>query len=197
MVPPSNIFPYFYFIFNTGHMKKLITTLALVICAAATASAQYENTKIKVGQKAPNLAFKDPHGKKVSLAEVNKGRVVLLDFWASWCAPCRHANPGLVKLYDEYSKKKFKNAKKGFTVVSVSMDKSKDAWVNAINADHLSWPYHMSDLVDWNTGKCVPANTYGIQYIPQAFLLDPTGKVLGKYNTAEQAKSDLDKLLAE
>ena len=175
--------------------KRILTTLALVMGIIVSANAQYENTKIQIGQKAPNLSFSSPDGKKIDLAEINKGRYVLLDFWASWCGPCRRANPGLVRMYKEYSGKKFKGAKNGFTVVSVSMDKNKDAWVGAIQKDNLFWPYHMSDLVDWNTGQCVPANTYGIQYIPQGFLIDPDGKIIGKYMAAEEAEKDIKPLV--
>jgi thiol-disulfide isomerase/thioredoxin len=178
-------------------MKKLFTTLALTLGIIATVNAQYENTKMKIGQKAPDLAFNSPEGKKIVLSEINKGRYVLLDFWASWCGPCRHANPGLVKLYQEYSTKKFKNARNGFTVVSVSMDKDKDKWIGAIKQDNLIWPYHMSDLVDWNTGNCATANTYGVQYIPQAFLIGPDGKIIGKYGAAEGAEGDIKRFVAE
>jgi len=178
-------------------MKKIITSLALVLGIMASASAQYSNTKIQIGQQAPDLSLTGADDKPMKLSEINKGRYVLLDFWASWCGPCRRSNPGLVKMYKEYSGKKFKDAKKGFTVVSVSMDKNKEAWLNAIKQDNLDWPFHMSDLIDWNTGQCVPANTYGIQYIPQAFLLDPNGKVLGKYNISEEAGSDIKKFVKE
>jgi thiol-disulfide isomerase/thioredoxin len=171
-------------------MKKIVTTLLLALSIASAANAQYSNDKIKVGQKAPDLAYSTPEGKTLRLSEINKGSYVLLDFWASWCGPCRHANPGLVRMYKEYSAKKFKGATKGITVVSVSLDKSKDAWVNAIKQDNLSWPYHMSDLGYWNSA---PAAAYGVQYIPQAFLIDPNGKILGKYNTAEEAEGDIKK----
>jgi thiol-disulfide isomerase/thioredoxin len=96
-------------------MKKILATLALALGIAVSASAQYENTAIKLGQKAPELAFPNPEGKPYKLSEINKGNYVLLDFWASWCGPCRMSNPGLVRMYKEYSTKKFKDAKKGFT----------------------------------------------------------------------------------
>ena len=171
-------------------MRKLLTTLAL-FGVIATASAQYSNTYIKVGQKAPDLAYPSPQGKTLKLSEINKGKYVLLDFWASWCGPCRHANPGLVAIYKEYAQKKFKNAKEGFTVVSVSLDKSKDAWMQAIQQDGLYWPNHMSDLGYWNSQA---AAAYGVQFIPQAFLIDPSGKIIGKYQTAEEAEGDIKKL---
>lgn len=171
-------------------MKKILATLVLA-CSVFMANAQYENTKIQVGQKAPELVLNTPDGTTMKLSDINKGRIVLLDFWASWCHPCRMNNPGLVKLYKEFSNKKFKNASKGFTVVSVSLDKFKDAWVKAIADDNLTWPYQLSDLGYW-TSKA--AATYGVEFIPQAFLIDANGKVLAKYNIAEEASDELKKL---
>lgn len=172
-------------------MRKVLITLFLTL-GVYVSHAQYENTTVKPGQKAPELVYNGPDGKPVKLSEINKGRVVLLDFWASWCRPCRAANPQVVKLYKEYSNKKFKNAKKGFTIVSVSLDQNKEAWIGAIKADGLEWPNHMSDLGGWQSGA---ASTYGIQFIPQAFLLGPDGKVIGWYMSAEQAEEDIKKLL--
>ncbi len=175
-------------------MKKLITTLVLAAGIIFSASAQYENTTIKVGMKAPELAFPNPEGKALKLSEINKGRYVLIDFWASWCGPCRMSNPGLVAMYNEFSSKKFKDAKNGFTIVNVSLDKDKEAWVAAIKKDNLSWPYHMSDLGFWNSKA---AAIYGIQFVPQAFLVDPSGKVVGMYNRSEEAKGDLQKFVLQ
>ncbi|HTN46692.1 MAG TPA: TlpA disulfide reductase family protein [Flavipsychrobacter sp.] len=170
-------------------MKRILTVLALTFSLSAIAQ---ENTTITVGQKAPELKFKNPQDKEISLAQINKGRYILLDFWASWCRPCRSANPRLVALYDKYKDAQFKNAKNGFTIVSISMDQNKAAWTKAIEADKLVWEYHMSDLGGWESK---PAVEYGVQFIPQAFLLGPDGKVVAKYNFAEQAAEDLEKFI--
>lgn len=173
-------------------MKKILLSALLLTGSMVTLQAQnMENSTISVGQKAPELDFSTPDGSNLKLSEVTKGRVVLLDFWASWCGPCRRANPNLVAMYDRYSKTSFKGAKKGFTIMSVSLDQSKEAWVKAIEADKLAWPYHMSDLKAWSSKA---AEIYGVQFIPQAFLLGPDGKVLGKYMFAEQAEADIQKL---
>jgi hypothetical protein len=101
-------------------------------------------------------------------------------------------NPRLVELYNKYKDAKFKDAKKGFTIVSVSLDKTKEAWQKAVTKDGLVWEYHMSDLGFWNSKA---AELYGVQFIPQAFLLGPDGKVIAKYTSTEAAAADLEKLL--
>jgi len=172
-------------------MKQLITTL-LLACSVLTANAQYANTKIQTGQKAPELELKDTAGKAVKLSEITKGKIVLLDFWASWCHPCRLANPRVVELYKRYSDKKFKTAKKGFTIVSVSLDQDKSKWIEAIQKDGLVWPNHISDLGGW---RSVAASTYGVEFIPQAMLIGADGKIVATYTSAEQAEADLQKML--
>ena len=171
-----------------------MTWLLVALFGFHFAQAQYTNTKIEIGQKAPELSYQNPEGETLKLSEINNKRVILLGFWASWCGPCRMANPGLVEFYKKYSAKKFKGAKKGFTIVSVSLEKSKQPWIDAIKKDNLIWPYHMSDLGGWSSQ---PAADYGVQFVPQCFLLDANGNVIGKYGRAEDCEKDLEKLLAD
>ncbi|MBW8685818.1 TlpA family protein disulfide reductase [Chitinophaga sp. B61] len=136
---------------------------------AAQAGGEEEDanmTTVKVGQTPPDFTLPDLSGKSVSLSSF-KGKYVLVDFWASWCKPCRMENPTVVEAYN-----KFKN--KNFTVVGVSLDKSKNAWAKAVADDGLTWT-HVSDLKFWDS-QVVPL--YGISSIPSNMLLDPQGKVL-------------------
>ncbi len=128
-----------------------------------------EATKLAIGRPAPDFTLKSPTGETIQLSSL-KGQVVLIDFWASWCKPCRNENPNLVKTYGKYKDK-------GFTIYSVSLDKNKDAWVNAIGQDNLSWPYHGSNLLFWN---CPVAGLYNIKSIPATFLIDREGNIVSK-----------------
>jgi thiol-disulfide isomerase/thioredoxin len=123
----------------------------------------------------------DTEGKPVSLSQY-KGQYVLVDFWASWCGPCRGENPNVVAAY-----KKYKN--KNFTVLGVSLDEDKDAWMKAIQKDGLTWK-HISDLKGWQSAV-VPV--YGIEGIPYNVLLDPEGKILA----TELRDKDLDAFLSK
>ena len=107
------------------------------------------------------------NGGKAKLSDL-KGKVVLLDFWASWCGPCRRENPSVVKLYKKYKED-------GFTVLSVSLDKTKAPWLAAIEKDELIWPYHVSDLGGWNSR--VP-KLYGVKGIPFTVLIDQEGNII-------------------
>lgn len=144
-----------------------------------------ESFAIGINMMAPPFAQPDTSGNPVSL-ESFKGQYVLLDFWASWCGPCRKENPTLVKVYNQYKEK-------GFTIVSVSLDRpgEKDKWMAAIQKDGLTWT-HLSDLEYWDNSV---AKLYKISEVPQNFLIDPSGKVIGKGLYGEELEKELEKLL--
>ncbi|GEO06795.1 thiol:disulfide interchange protein [Adhaeribacter aerolatus] len=123
---------------------------------------------VAVGQQAPDISLPAPDGKSVSLSSL-RGKYVLVDFWASWCGPCRQENPNVVRMYNQYKDK-------GFEIFGVSLDESRDKWLKAIDADKLTWP-HVSDLKGWESSA---AKLYNIQAIPQTLLLDKEGKIIAK-----------------
>jgi thiol-disulfide isomerase/thioredoxin len=133
---------------------------------------------------APEISFPNPSGNILNLSDL-KGKVVLVDFWASWCGPCRAENPNVVKMYE-----KFKN--KGFTIFSVSLDEDASKWKEAIEKDKLSWTNHVSDLQGWKSS--VVAN-YGIEGIPHTVLLNKDGKIIGKNLRGEKLEETLNELL--
>ena len=150
-------------------MKKLIYTPLLFLLFSI--STLYSLGQ-EVGEKAPEIELKDNNGKKVKLSDL-QGKVVLIDFWASWCGPCRRENPNVVEAFSKYHKSKFTNAK-GFEVFSVSLDKNEQAWLEAIKKDNLTWDSHGWD----KSGEF--AKQYKITSIPMAFLIDGEGKIVAK-----------------
>lgn len=181
---------YLYLQSELQHMKISILVLALVMLAVQPVSAQPLAKPVAIGQKAPELSFPNPQGKVLKLSEINKGRYILLDFWSSWCIPCRASSPRLVQVYNDYSKRKFKSAPKGFTVVSYSFDMDKEHWEAAIAKDGLVWDYHFSDFKGWRSPVC---QFYGVERIPQAFLIGPNGTILGRYSGIEEVEKDIVK----
>jgi peroxiredoxin len=141
-----------------------------------------EQKKTSVGVAAPDFTMNDPEGKPVQLSSL-RGKVVMIDFWASWCAPCRQENPNVVKLYNQYHPK-------GFEIIGVSLDKDNENWVQAIKDDQLSW-IHVSDLQYW---KNAVARQYGVNSIPQTYLLDKDGKIIAKGLRSEQLGAKLAEL---
>lgn len=164
---------------------KMFNTLSAKVQKSAAGiaySKQLEEAhSIEIGAIAPDFSSKNSKGEVVSLTSF-RGKYVLVDFWASWCGPCRRENPNVVKAYNLYKDK-------NFTILGVSLDQSADAWAKAIEADGLHWE-QISDLAGWN---CSVVRDYGITAIPTNFLLDPNGKIIGK----DLRGGDLEQKLAE
>lgn len=139
-----------------------------------------------LGDEVPDIKLSTPEGQMLALSSL-RGKVVLIDFWASWCGPCRRENPNVVKAYN-----KFKN--KGFTVFSVSLDTERDKWVNAIKHDGLVWENHVSDLQGWQSAA---AKEFGVRGIPQTFLVGKNGKVLATNLRGESLETMLQKVLGQ
>ncbi len=180
---------YSYFT-RAGSEEKAKTYYNLL---AKNAQATYYGTNIKefldnsakvdVGKMAPAFSMADTTGNAFTLASL-KGKYVLVDFWASWCGPCRKENPNVVKAYNEYRDKNFE-------IVGVSLDDKKSNWVKAINADKLTW-VHVSDLKGWQNEA---AKMYAVSAVPMNFLLDKNGKIIAKNLRSEELHKKLAELI--
>ncbi|MVM40500.1 redoxin domain-containing protein [Spirosoma sp. HMF3257] len=155
---------------NSPHAKSLIGRVARI-------------KGVSVGAPAPEIALNDTTGTPVALSSL-RGKYVLIDFWASWCGPCRAENPNVVRMYN-----KFKD--KGFAIYSVSLDQAKANWTKAIRNDNLTWT-HVSDLKFWQSAA---AQQYGVQAIPATFLLDKEGKIIAKNLRGPALEQKLEEIL--
>jgi thiol-disulfide isomerase/thioredoxin len=142
----------------------------------------------QVGDEAPEIAMNNPKGKEMKLSDL-RGSYVLIDFWASWCGPCRRENPNVVRAYQKYKKAKFKDGD-GFDVFSVSLDSDIPRWAAAIDKDGLNWKHHVSDLKKWDNEA---AAMYGVSSIPMSFLVDPNGIIVAKNLRGIELHRQLDK----
>ncbi len=146
--------------------------LALMI-VGLTANHIYRLPKFHDGEQATPFNVIMPDGKPFSLDEL-RGQYVLLDFWGSWCPPCRKENPKLVSLYKKYNGRKFNNAD-NFEIVSIAIETKKEKWQNAVKTDSLYWPYHISEFKRFSSPT---VSLYGVKEIPTKYLLSPDGIIL-------------------
>ncbi len=144
---------------------------------------KYASDPLAPGKLAPDFTEKKIDGSEMSLSDL-RGNVVLLDFWASWCGPCRKENPNVVKMYHKYNKE-------GFTVMSVSLDKDATKWQAAIEKDGLEWPNHVSDLKGWSSSA---GQLYGVRGIPFTVLIDKEGKIIKTNVRGEELQQTLQQL---
>ena len=142
----------------------------------------------QVGDEAPEIAMSNTKGKEMKLSDL-RGSYVLIDFWASWCGPCRRENPNVVRAYQKYKKAKFKDGD-GFEIFSVSLDSDIPRWEAAIKKDGLNWKHHVSDLKKWDNEA---AAMYGVSSIPMSFLVDPNGIIVAKNLRGIELHRQLDK----
>lgn len=172
--------------------KSKKDTISSAVANATSATESVSQVKIDVveginlGNKAPEIMQASPKGNVITLSSF-KGKMVLVDFWASWCGPCRAENPAVVAAYNKYHSLNFKNGK-GFEILSVSLDQNANAWEKAIEKDQLIWPNHVSDLQGWSNAA---AMRYGINSIPTNVLVDGNGIIIAK----NLRGSDLEKTL--
>lgn len=167
-------------------MKNLRLPILLVIVAALILFWKYRKPENNQGKKALDFSAQLQDGSDFSLSDL-KGKYVLLDFWGSWCPPCRKDNPNLVSLYNKYNSR-------GFEVVSVALEKNEKTWSKAIQKDGLIWPYHIL-----KTSRLVATDPLALKYqvkdLPSKFLIDPQGQIIGTNLSKAETMAILDKHL--
>jgi thiol-disulfide isomerase/thioredoxin len=156
----------------SGNIQIIAVLLLIVLIWLAV--KWYKQPGVNAGILAPDILSVNTNGDSLKLSDL-KGNWVLLDFWGSWCGPCRESNKKIVELYREYSKAEFKDAK-GFTVFSVGIESNRENWLRAIQQDGLIWSYHVSSMDKFNDPA---AKAYGIREIPATILISPQGNIMG------------------
>jgi len=175
-----------------------IVIISITSCSSGNKVSKTENYNtpdsipigLRIGQRAPELEFKNPNDSIIKLSSL-RGYYVLIDFWASWCGPCRMENPNVVAAYNKYKNANYTFGK-GFRIFNVSLDQNKEAWKSAITKDKLDWPYHVSDLKGWASE---PAAKYAVNSIPTNWLIDPKGVIVARGLRGATLDLELEKFL--
>ena len=169
--------------------SKIATLAISIACALLISLPAVSQNSDMVGKTAPMIEGKSPDGRVVALKDL-RGKVVLVDFWASWCGPCRAENPTLVKAYKTYRNKKGPKGE-GFEIYSVSLDVNSERWKKAIAADKLEWSSHVCDFNGWRSGF---ASSYGVRQIPSNFIIDKDGRIVAANLKGEELIAFLNAL---
>lgn len=172
-------------------MRSLLFTL-LALLIFFVGRHFYFQPKFMMGVQVPDFQTELIDGQQFELTQLTTENVVLLDFWGSWCGPCRADSPKLVELYQQYHGKEYKDFN-DFEIVSVAIETKEAAWKNAIAQDQLSWPYHIGQMDRFSSPI---ASLYGVKEIPTTYLISPGGRIAGVNMTFDQLKTYLDSKIA-
>jgi peroxiredoxin len=172
-------------------MKKLAFILVILIFGSGISTVFAQSQGLEPGDKAPEIKLPAPNGDIIALSS-SKGKLVLIDFWGSWCAPCVKEQPELAKLYRKYKQSNFTNGK-GFEIYGVSLDAKKEMWENIINKMNINW-IQVSDLKFWRSPV---TKTYNIQALPFNVLIDGNGIILAKNLHGNELEKVIAKFLVK
>ncbi|MEI6142842.1 MAG: TlpA disulfide reductase family protein [Mariniphaga sp.] len=172
-------------------MKKLFLIISIFLLSSYLTTVFAQKPGLEIGDKAPDISLPSPEGKIVTLSSL-KSKVVLIDFWGTWCAPCVKEQPELAKLYKKYKSASFTNGK-GFEIFGVSLDAKKENWDKGIKSQNINW-IQVSDLKFWRSPV---AKTYNIQELPFNLLLDGRGVILAKNLHGAELDKAISKFLVK
>ncbi len=177
-----------FYAYDTDDLETVLTSLDAPLHQMDEYEYMYrimeKQKDVAVGKPYKDFGLETPEGEILKVSEIHNGNVLLIDFWASWCGPCRRANPELVKLYNEYHAQ-------GFEILGVSLDSDREGWLKAIEDDQLTWR-HISDVQGW---QCAGSQLYGVPAIPHTVLVDREGIIRAKKLHGEELKEAILSLL--